>query len=258
MSALHVERSGQGALPLVLLHGWGLNLRVFDALRTRLSAQREVIAVDLPGHGGSAWDAGQADLAGQVAQLRAVLPARCALLGWSLGGQFALQLAHQHPDRIARLVLLATTPRFVAGADWPHGLASSVMARFAGQLDADPQRTVDEFLHLQLRGSREADASLQALQAALRDHGGAQPSALAAGLALLQDNDLRHAWDRLDVPTLLVAGQHDRITPAAAAQWMTAQRPGVRAAELPRAGHAPHLSHADAVVALLEDFLAHD
>ena len=55
--ALHIERSGSGA-PLVLWHGWGLNLRVFDSLRGALGATGvswRTEAVDLPGHGLSPW-----------------------------------------------------------------------------------------------------------------------------------------------------------------------------------------------------------
>ena len=241
------------------LQGWGLNLRVFDALADDLANERrsgrEVIAIDLPGHGASPWDSARASLAGQAQQLAALLPARCALLGWSLGGQLALEIAHRFPRRIEKLVLVCTTPRFVADGDWTAGMAGAVMQRFAEQLDRDWQATVEEFLQLQVRGSRDATAALAALQAALRDHGAAQPVALGAGLDILHDTDLRAAASEIYAETLVLSGEHDRITPPAASEWLANTMPRARHVCLPRAGHAPFLSHAADFSTALADFL---
>jgi pimeloyl-[acyl-carrier protein] methyl ester esterase len=249
------ESVGAGPLPLVCLHGWGLNLRVFDALREALGGCRPVISVDLPGHGAREWDPSRADLAGQVDQLQALLPARCILLGWSLGGHLALALARRMPARLAGLILVASTPCFVARASWPHGMDPAVMERFAAQLREDWQATVAEFLHLQVRGSREATTALAALQRALAQHGEAQPEALEAGLRILREVDLRPEVASLDIPTLVLSGQHDRITPPGASAWLAATLPRARHVSLARAGHAPFLSHAPEVTTALRDFL---
>ena len=124
---LHAESSGNGA-PLVFWHGWAANLRVFDALRADLNDQWRTTAVDLPGHGRSRWDFGSAPadpqrLADQLlSPLLALLPLRSTLVGWSLGGQLALRAAALAPERVARLVLIGTTPCCVRAGDWPHGV----------------------------------------------------------------------------------------------------------------------------------------
>ena len=83
----------------MLLHGWGLNLRIFDSLRDELVRDFGVIAVDLPGHGASDWDAGAGgDL--QLTELLRTVPDGACLLGWSLGGQFALRAALRAPHRL--------------------------------------------------------------------------------------------------------------------------------------------------------------
>ena len=252
---LYGESTGHGDLPLVCLHGWGLNLRVFDALREDLGDAQPLVALDLPGHGASAWDASRAGFDAQVDAVLEALPPRCALLGWSLGGQLALRIAARAPDRIARLVLVATTPRFVAQADWPHGMTDSVMQRFATQLASDWHQTVEDFLQLQVRGSRDATEALAQLQRALREHGEAQPAALAAGLDILKSVDLRDSAPQIQVETLVVSGQHDRITPPGASAWLAATLPRAHAVELPRAGHAPFLSHAQDFTRELRAFL---
>ena len=81
-------------LPLVCVHGWSLNGRVFDALRAALPQGYPLQTLDLPGHGGSPWQGELGSLEAQTAWLLQRLPPRCALLGWSLGGQLALQAAN--------------------------------------------------------------------------------------------------------------------------------------------------------------------
>lgn len=251
---LYRESSGDGALPLVCLHGWGLNLRVFDGLRARL-APHAFIGVDLPGHGASSWIAGQETFEAQVTRLLDALPERCNLLGWSLGGQLAIEVAHSAPQRVQHLVLVATTPRFAADAHWPQGMAAPVLERFAAQLQQDARATLREFLQLQVRGSRDVAAALAQLEAALLAHGEAQPPALAAGLGILRQLDLRGRLPELAASTLVISGQHDRITPPLAGRYLAAQIKGARYVELPRAGHAPFLSHEEDVAQLLRDFL---
>jgi pimeloyl-[acyl-carrier protein] methyl ester esterase len=249
MRPLYAESSGRGP-PLLLLHGWGMNLRVFDALRAGLAARYTVTALDLPGHGRSPWNADLSP-AQQLTWIATQLPPNAVLVGWSLGGQLALQLAADASLRVRQLVLLASTPKFVRAQDWPAGLPESVLQQFALQLKSDPQRTVGDFLELQVRASAEAAGTLAALQRALLEHGPAQPAALAAGLHQLRHNDLRGLAQALATPTLVIAGQYDRITPPAAAQSLLEMLPHGRLLPIRRAGHAPFISHPHEVLAAL-------
>ena len=250
---LHSETIGEGA-PVALLHGWAMNLRVFDGLSAALASTHRVTAIDLPGHGRSPWRAGLTPTA--IADwLLEELPERCALLGWSLGGQLALRIAARAPARVSRLVLLATTPRFVAGEDWPHGLEPELLQRFATGLETDYARTVSDFLELQVRGSSAATATLQQLRAALQRHGDATPAALGAGLGQLAGEDLRELAATITQPVLLLSGQYDRVTPPGAARTLAALLRDARHVELRRAGHAPFLSHLDTLLPELRSFL---
>ncbi len=241
--------------PLVLLHGWGANQRVFDALTARLASRFEIVRPDLPGHGRS--DAPTALLAAGVdalaAHLAARLPRRAHVVGWSLGGLAALALALAHPPRVASLTLIASTPRFLAAPDWPHGLAPEVLEGFSQRLRADPVRTVHEFLEVQVRGSAHGRIALAALQAAIAAQGYASPDALASGLELLRETDLRDRLGRLAIPALVIGGQYDRITPPAAGRALAAALPDGSYREIARAGHAPFVSHTEQVAACLEE-----
>jgi pimeloyl-[acyl-carrier protein] methyl ester esterase len=253
--ALYSESSGnadEDAAPLVLLHGWGMNLRVFDRLRAVLASEHRVLVIDLPGHGRSPWPA-RAASEQWLASLAAELPRGATLIGWSLGGQLALQLASQPALAVRRLVLIASSARFVQAPDWPHGLSAATLLAFAAQLERDPERTLSDFLELQVRGSADADAVRATLQQTLQQHGAPAPAALRVGLALLEHNDLRELARGTDIPTLLIAGQYDRVTPPQAAASLAQLLPQAQLLQIPRAGHAPFLSHpAQVSDALLE------
>jgi len=256
---LYSEISGatDAPAPLVLLHGWGLNLRVFDGLRAALGPHQRILAIDLPGHGASPWG-GQAGAAQWLARIAALVPRGATLLGWSLGGQLALQLASQPSLAVRRLVLIATSPRFVRADDWPHGMAADTLRQFALQLERDPQQTVADFLELQVRGSADAAAVRATLQQALQQHGTARPEALRAALALLEQNDLRQLARGIHVPALVIAGQYDRVTPPAAGQALAQLLPHGQLLQIARAGHAPFLSHPQQVGAALLELLRDD
>jgi pimeloyl-[acyl-carrier protein] methyl ester esterase len=247
-----MEVTGTG-MPLVLWHGWGMNLRVFDSLRDSLAATHRVFAVDLPGHGRSAWPQ-SGSLTTQLELLLETVPENAVLLGWSLGSQLALRAARSAPERIRALVLLNATPRFVAGADWAHGVSAAVLEQFASGLLHDHSQTLSDFFDLQLRGSG-AGARQRELREAVSGHGAAVPAALAAGLQLLSVSDLREDASAIRVPTLVIGGQHDRVTPPAAARALAKIIPGARHVEIPRAGHAPFASHPAQLLAALHEFL---
>ena len=255
-SPLHVDRRNPGAsaLPLSLLHGWGMNLVVFDALRDALP-DVESWAIDLPGHGRSAWRAEHVHFDAQLDALLESLPARSVLMGWSLGGEFAMEIARRHPARVAALVLVSSTPRFARGDDWPHGMGANELATFRGLVEREWRQTLGDFVWLQLRGSRNAEATQQRVAAALDTHGAPDPAALRAGLDLLGKVDLRANVARIPQPALLIAGQNDRVTPPSATRWIASMLPAAQYAEIPRAGHASFISHTDEFLGLLRPFL---
>jgi len=121
--------------------------------------------------------------------------------------------ALDHPHKIARLILLASTPRFVATNDWEHGMAAGDLQDFGAALIADPQATLLRFLSLQTRGMAGQKALLQQLRQMLRDTPASDGEALAAGLAILRDTDLRAELPRVTQSTLVLHGALDTLTP---------------------------------------------
>jgi len=241
---------------LTLVHGWGMNVRVFDALLELLADDFDVRALNLPGHGGrdalpsntlQSW-------ANDVAQQ---LPDDGLLLGWSLGGQVAMRVALDHPHKVARLILLASTPKFVADPDWESGMAEVDLQAFGAALVADPAATLMRFLSLQTRGMAGQKALLQSLRQTFLAAPVAHPDSLTSGLAILRESDLRAELSMLMQPTLVLHGALDTLTPPAAGAWLASNVRTAQHVELARAAHAPHLSHATDVAAAIKKF-SHD
>lgn len=238
--------------PLVLLHGWGLSAAVWRPLLDHLDPRRPVHAPDLPGHGGAA-PAGDT-LASWAEALLPALPGNSVLVGWSLGAQLALELAHRHPERIARLVLIGASPRFTASEDWPHGLPGATLDDFRAQFDSAPEATQRRFVALQSLGDRARKAVSAALSGSLTPADASHQAALATGLRLLADTDLRPLSSALAQPVRLLHGSEDKLMPLAAAEWLADQLPGGRLSVFDQAGHAPFLSRPGDCAGLIEGF----
>ncbi len=181
---LHVESTGEGP-PLVLLHGWAMHSGFWGPLVPQLARRFRVHAVDLPGHGHSAAPPEftlDGDRVGARLDVRRRRPRRSRVLGWSLGGLVAMHWALARPERIGRLVLVATTPRFVAGDDWPHAMPAETLARFGDELRVAWRLTIERFLTLQLQGGEHARATLAALRGELFARGMPSPAALVGAL----------------------------------------------------------------------------
>ena len=252
---LHVETRGAGP-DLVLLHGWALHGGMWGPWLDELERVACLHVFDLPGHGHSPWPDGARDLADLAAAVFPQIPRGAAVLGWSLGGMLALELARRHPQHLRALLLVATTPKFVADPDWEHGMPAEVLAEFGRGLALDYHRTVHGFLALQTRGDERALETRRLLRARLEAHGTPDLRGLARGLDILRDTDLRDALPRIMLPTLVVAGEHDRLTPPQAGRELAAQLPMARFHLIGRSGHAPFLSHPGEVLAEVTCFLS--
>lgn len=236
------EQQGSGP-DLLLVHGWGMHGGVWGDLPASLARHFRVTTLDLPGHGRS--DAARAaqslgDLTDAVIEL---CPASAVWLGWSLGSLVALDAALRYPEKVTRLVLVGATPKFVQAPDWPHAMPAGVFAEFARSLTHDYRATLLRFLSLHVGGSADGRALLKQLRAQIFTHGDPQPEALAAGLAILGQTDLRARLAEVRAPTLVVHGSHDRLAAPGAAEYLAAHLPQARLLRVEGAGHAPFLSH---------------
>jgi pimeloyl-[acyl-carrier protein] methyl ester esterase len=236
---------------LVLIHGWGLHGGVWTGLAPSLDGFDHRLAPDLPGHGAAPCPPEGFSLDAAADSLAPSMPHGCTVLGWSLGAMVALTLARRHPAKVGALVLVAATPRFTRAGDWPCAVDPAIFDGFARDLAEDYRQTLTRFLALQVRGGTASRGTLRHLRALLFARGEPSPRALAAGLDVLRRADLRAELAEIGQPALVIAGERDRLVPAAASRRLAVALPRGRYVGLPDAGHAPFLSHPEAFLAAL-------
>ena len=257
---LHVERAGAGP-PLLLLHGFTGSADEWAALVAQLAAQHELIAVDLIGHGRSSApaDLERYSMEHCVADLLALLGAlglgRIDLLGYSMGGRVALQLATAAPARIKRLVLESTSPGLADPAERAARVASD--NALADRIEADGLAWfVEYWAAIPLFSSQAALPAEQ--RTALRERrlrGSAHGYANSLrGMGAGRQAPLWARLPTLAIPTLLISGELD-VKYAELGQRMAALLPDVRHTIIGSAGHAAHLEQPEAFAQLVVEYL---
>lgn len=238
-----------GATPLVLVHGFTQNADCWGPLLDDLGRDRPVVAVDLPGHGGSGAE--MADL-WRTADLVAEAGGAADYLGYSLGGRVCLHLALAHPGLVRRLVLVGATPGLPdADARAERRRADEALAERL--LDQPLARFLDEWLAQPLFRTLPPDGAGRS--ARLRN----TPAGLASSLRSSGTGTQDPLWDRLPeltMPILLLAGALDERFAATAAAMARAVGPNAHLALVPGAGHACHLERPGHVARVVRSFLA--
>lgn len=239
--------------PIVLLHGWGLNSGVFDSLAEDLSQYMGVILLDLPGFGDNAHiPLGAIEETAELISQQ--LPSRCHLLGWSLGGLLAQQIALLSQQNLASLLCIATSCQFMAQPNWP-GIKPEVLQAFETQLAHDYRTTVQRFLAIQAMGAPNAKADILALREAIARYPEPCEASLLQGLKLLQTTDLKTQIGDIKVPTLRLYGRLDALVPVKAADQIAVLQPKAKTVIMEHVSHAPFMSAREAFVEEIISFV---
>jgi pimeloyl-[acyl-carrier protein] methyl ester esterase len=225
---------------LVLVHGWGFGAAVWLPVVAQLPATMRVHRIDLPAYGSGEFSP-------------EMLPANAVVCGWSLGALHALQWAQRYPDKVARLVLVGATPRFVQAPDWPWAQAPALLDEFASAVAANAMAALRRFAALLNRGDRRA-RQLTREMSALLDANVPTTACLLEGLATLRTTDLRTAVAGIRQPALVIHGEHDPLMPLAAGRWLSEQLTGGRIEVFEGAAHAPFLSDRQRFAAAIAAF----
>ena len=258
----YLEWGNPGALPIICVHGYTSSAQAFNALARRLSDRAHILALDVRGHGESAWSPeGAYQYADQTADLAAVVDAfglsQFILIGTSMGGVIAMAYAAQSPERLRGLVINDIGPDVEAGTQRITGLVGSRPEDFA-TLDAAMEyrrqmspitaaRPLDDQRELALGVLRQApdarwvwkmDPVYIEERVTRVAQGAAFRSALWPALAALS------------CPTLVVWGTDSDILSEGQARRMVETAPRGELVAVPGVGHAPTLVEPEALAAL--------
>ncbi|MGR5133257.1 pimeloyl-ACP methyl ester esterase BioH [Vibrio alfacsensis] len=248
---LHWQSFGQGP-DLVLLHGWGMNGAVWQQTVESLQPYFRLHVVDLPGYGHSAEHHAQ-DLAQIAEMVLQGAPSKAVWLGWSLGGLVATHIALNTPERVSKLITVASSPKFAAERPW-RGIQPNVLSAFTEQLMEDFSLTVERFMALQSMGSPSARQDVKQLKQAVLSRPQPNPDSLLVGLNILADVDLRDALTALTMPMLRLYGRLDGLVPIKVATDLNEQLPNTQQFVFNQSSHAPFMTEHDAFCSQVRDF----
>lgn len=238
---INIHSYGKG-FPLVCFHGWGFDSQIWLPLIPELFTDYQLILVDLPGFGHTPimdWGLFKELLVAQ-------LPSKFALIGWSMGGLYAMRLAVEEPNRVDYLVNVTSSPRFLHTHLWP-GVSQEVFKRFYKKLSEEPHATLKEFLEL---NGLSTNDQLEHLPDKLPS-----PEGLEAGLKTLETWDLREKLKQFNKPSCFMFGRLDPIVPFKIMHSMQLSYPEFKYVLFKRSAHMPFLSHTDLFIEEIRGFI---
>ena len=248
---------------LVLLHGWGVNSMIWQPILPELEKHFDVLVVDLPGYGSQAFaedETGKLTLDTLTCDVSKRSPEKAIWVGWSLGGSIALSAAIDQPQRIEKLILVSSTPKFMVdeSTNWNCGAQRAPLEDLANQFEQNYSKALKKFLLLQSNTSdksrlRETRNSVRDLAQLLLTADEPTSGTLRNGLNILASTDLRAQLSSIEVETLIIAGRHDNVVPAAASKFLAESIPDSRFS-LFESGHLPFLDQPERFLDELRSF----
>ena len=233
-------RSGVG-LPLVLLHGVGLNADAWDGQVDLLSEHFELIAIDMPGHGQSprlvSANALQ-DYSNSIIEAIKSLDEPVLLAGHSMGAMIALDIAVRYPEQVLAVAALnAVYQRSEEASKAVHSRAAAL----AGDHNPDPTPTLKRWFGESL-DQAEAMACQHWLES-VNPMGYQQAYQVFANEDGPTEEGLRH----LQMPALFITGAEEPNSTPAMSRLMSELAPQGQAIVLPQAAHMMPMTHASQV-----------
>ena len=252
------RESGKGPA-VVMIHGWSLSGRVFAEIAGKMSSDYRVLMPDLPGHGDSSPASSYSleNLATDLAEwLKAVAPCPLLVCGWSLGGMVAMQMAAGCDAHLQSLALIATSPRFTRGKDWPFGLPAPEVKLLKRNLQRNFQPTLGAFFTRMFTGEGLDTERLRAIRKfAIYPSRLPELDVAQAILQIFSRQDQRQLLAKISNPVMVLHGTSDRITPVQAGRFLAGAIPGAVLKEYAGIGHAPFLSQPKPFVEDLRSFI---
>ena len=247
------DEAGAGGVPLVLLHAFPLDRGMWQPQLAALADVTRVVALDLPGFGESSPGAftieGAADVVAEFLAARAI--PKAVVCGLSMGGYVALALARRHPNALAALILADTR----AGVD--DRTAKANRTKSIALVEVKGSAALFEGMLPKVL-SEQTHATKPEVVDRLKSIAAKQPAAsVIAALAALRDRpDANPGLKAVVVPTLVLVGEYDAVTPPLAAANLSAQIRRSTLVHIPGAGHLSNVENPDAFNAAVCGFIA--
>ena len=243
------ETIGQGE-EVAILHGWGIDHRYMQPIVNFLKSRFHITNVDLPGRGQSEWPSSIHTIHDIADLLLPYLPKKAIYIGWSFGGLVSMSIAARYPERIKKLIGIATTPKFLEDDTWAGNAKPGFYAAvlevekigakkfFHGVFekefaDFDPKPPLYHEL-LEIDNLLDYDLEI-----------------FAKGVHIADTTDLRKEFRSIQCPIDLIFGEFDPCIPLQAVAAMQKLNPNIHTHVIPHAKHFLFWTHPQEVNHLL-------
>ncbi|MBN4069235.1 alpha/beta fold hydrolase [Beggiatoa alba] len=222
---------------IVLVHGWGFDSSVWATLQTHLK-KFNTITIDLPGYGEQKNNKTEWKLDQLTDDLIARTPKNAIWLGWSLGGLLTLYIAAQKPTHIKALLTIASTPSFTQKPGWNCAMDIGIFNTFKQSCKNDKDKCLQDFRGLVSLGAEKKTIMKTRAQTCTADI-----ATLLAGLALLEQTDLRLTLKKIKCPRKYLFASKDSLVPTNACTQINHYSDSNEIVLINDASHALPLSH---------------
>ena len=251
--AVH-EHGNRQQLPIIFIHGFPYNSKMWEQQIKRLKGQYYCVAYDIRGLGQTSPGDGLFTIEMFVDDLFAVIDSldlgRPVIAGFSMGGYIALRAVEREPDRFRGIILCDTKSE----ADDDAGKLKRANAIKVINTDG-MEKFVSDFVPMTF--SKNAQQRIPETYNAILEQAKMESPIGVKGclLAMASRTDTTKSLDDIRVPTLLLVGEHDALTPPAVMQAMHERIGGSQMILVPGAGHMAPLENPEVVTQGIEDFL---
>jgi pimeloyl-[acyl-carrier protein] methyl ester esterase len=252
--SLQIASQGQG-IPLVFIHGWGLNSAVWQPCLAELKADFEVITVDLPGFAtNKSYQVTDYSLVEIADAIQQAVGKPAVYIGWSLGGLVASQITITSSEQVLGLVTVASSPQFIEQEGWP-GIKANVLALFHQQLAQDTTKTISNFLKIQAMGSPHIRQDIKKIRDLVMQYDQPNRQTLDDSLQLLETSNLADKLCHVNQPFLRLYGKCDGLVPKHVIPLINSLVPHSQSHIFEQASHAPFISHQAEFLTTLKTWL---
>jgi len=249
---------------LVFVPGWGADQQCWQYLEPLLVPHFNCTHCELPFFEVGAESEALASPPELLEQFAHTLPDNSVVVAWSLGGMLATQLAHRFPEKIKRLVLIATNPSFVQRDRWLNAMPTETYQRFYEGFITAPEKTIKRFNALQAQGYADRRRWQKALTEITVFRSGLNPSLYKNASTLLSylgEIDNTSVLPELTQPVLNIFAENDALVPLAVKDDIERKcdvgSSGcvIESVVIAESGHAPQYTHAEQVFERMSTFL---
>lgn len=233
---------------ILLLTGWGATCKVWQPLIAQFNSHYRIQCPNPSWLKEGKLSNTSDRFTGYINSVAENMQENTSILAWSYGGLIATRLAYKFPNLVKQIIFIASTPKFIGDSHGP-GIDAAWFQQFKKNFHAQPSTTFKRFISLQAKGDKNARSLIKQLHqyCSLEDY---NLNECKLALNYLAELNLLTELQASTCECCFVHGNQDAVVPIAAVQAI-AELLDVKLYEIETAGHAPHISHPEAVQAIL-------